>query len=956
MSSIVIANFTTGFETDRDPYLLSNDAFPVLEDFYLWRGKILRKRGTTLMGRLQNNLTSKVLGTVAVDGSFTNTIKTTLSLNAAATIAPSTLVISIAGGGEIFTDVLGIGTLTGSGGGTGTINYATSVITLNTNPASSGQNVSATFGYYPNLPSMGIRNQQLSEINYPETIFFNTRYSYQFDETANAFYDVNFFKGTGTQFLWSGTDYQQFWTTNYQGAMWATNNNPGFNFVTATYNAGTGTAVITFTFLNGGVAFTTLKLGDVLWFNEWGGAGVTINGLSGTVTALTNPAIGQYQVTFTAVQTVNGTGIAQLRTNTIPGQDGIKWYDGDPVSDPTKGWVNFAPPLQQYSASVTNPDYLVGAKMIIPFKNRLLFFGCWIRKSNTAAVYYKNRLVYSQVGTVYYSSPTPVNQTVDGASFYQNVAGRGGFLNAPIDQEVVTVADNEDVLITQYEKKSLKLIFNFDDALPFIYQTINSEFGAQNTFTGIPLDVGIVSISDYGLTITTQVSSQRIDLKILDRVFDISTNSNNSKRVCAVRDYRNELIYFTYVTETAEYIYPQQSLVYNYRDNSWALFEERYTSYGYYRYGNNFTWATLPYKTWADWSNPWNFGNLGARFPNVVGGNQQGFIMVKSDRGTRQDQSQYVSNIATVGVSTVITSPNHNLQPGNYVEFFNILGDASMIALNKVTFLVLDTPTANTFTIDYTDAITGTYEGNGTYRIKSRPNLQSKQFTVAWPQLKKTRFINELFMFEKTDNGQVELTMFANQDSNKAINNPLVSPFLIYSDVVQTSPEALPIQIRNISLPSIGDSVATSYSVDLLAAIPALSKGVVPGSVNIIIASPGNSTFVDDSDKNFICTGLGNGIASTIDYKTGDCTLVFTQPIDNSQVTASFAYYPLLVSTQSSSQLWHRLNNSFIGDTLQFGITLNDEQMRNNDYSDDEIMLHAVVISVAPSSTLGFYL
>ena len=48
--------------------------------------------------------------------------------------------------------------------------------------------------------------------------------------------------------------------------------------------------------------------------------------------------------------------------------------------------------------------------------------------------------------------------------------------------------------------------------------------------------------------------------------------------------------------------------------------------------------------------------------------------------------------------------------------------------------------------------------------------------------------------------------------------------------------------------------------------------------------------------------------------KTDDCTLVFTQPIDNSQVTASFAYYPLLVSTQSSSQLWHRLNNSFIGD------------------------------------------
>lgn len=955
MSSIVIANFTTGFETDRDPYLLSNDAFPVLEDFFLWRGKILRKRGTTLMGRLQNNLTAKLLGTVQVGGTFTGTIKTLLSLNSAASIAPKTLVITVAAG-ETFTDVNGNGTLTGSAGGTGTINYATTVVSLTTNPASAGQNVTSTFGYYPNLPSMGIRNHQQEEINYPRTVFFNTLFSYQFNEAANAFYDVNFYKTTTNPFKWSNTDYQQFWTTNYEGAMWATNNKPGFNFVDATYNAGTGTAVITFTFLSGGVALSTLSIGDVIWFNEWGGAGVTINGVSGTVSALTNPAIGQYQVTFSGVQTVNGTGIGQLMTNTIPGQDGIKWYDGDPVTNPANGWVNFAPPLQKYSSTLLNPEYLVGAKIIIPFKNRLLFFGCWIRKSNTAAVYYKNRLIYSQIGTAYYSLPVPDNQTADNAAFYVNVAGRGGFLNAPIDQEIVTVADNEDVLITQYEKKSLKLIFNFDDSLPFIYQTINSEYGAQNTFTGIPLDVGIVSISDYGLTLTTQVSSQRIDLKIIDRVFDISAAANNSKRVCAVRDYRNELIYFTYVTETAEFNYPQQSLVYNYRDNSWALFEERYTSYGYYRYNNNFTWATLPYKTWADWSNPWNFGNLGARFPNVVGGNQQGFILIKSDRGTRQDKSQYISNIAKVGTEVVITSPNHNLAAGNYIEIFDISGSASLQALNNATYLVLTTPSADTFTIDYTDAVSGTYLGNGTYRIKSQPNLQSKQFTVAWPQMKKTRFGTQQFMFEKTDNGQIELTMFANQDSNTSINNPLVSPFLIFSDIIKTCAEPLPVQIRNISLPSIGDGIATSYSLDLLAAVPALTKGVVPGSVKITINAPGTSTFVDDSDKNFICTGLGNGIASTIDYVTGDCNLVFTQPIANSKVTAYFAYYPLLTSSQASSQLWHRSSNSFIGDTLQFGITLNDEQMRNNDFSDDEIILHAVVINVSPSSQLGYYL
>ena len=89
--------------------------------------------------------------------------------------------------------------------------------------------------------------------------------------------------------------------------------------------------------------------------------------------------------------TVTGVGITQLLTNYIEGQDGIRWYDGDPTSTtglPTVppqpfGWVNFSPPLTATSVSIdsTTPAlyYLVGALAILPFKDRLLFFSPFIQ-------------------------------------------------------------------------------------------------------------------------------------------------------------------------------------------------------------------------------------------------------------------------------------------------------------------------------------------------------------------------------------------------------------------------------------------------------------------------------------------------------------------------------------------------------------------------------------------------
>ena len=854
MSNIIIANFDTGFETDKAPFLINNDAFPEINNAYVWRDRLKKKRGVSQLGRLQRNSVALATGqSTDGAGAFSGNLITILSLESNSTF--STTGLSIIIGADTFTDTTpATGILTGSIGGTGTFNYATGALVIS--GATAATAISVTFGYYPNIPVMGIRqfNQNFTgastpdNVNFPLYVFFDRFYSYLYKGTTGPFYDVNYYFGSGVHFLWSGQDYQQFWTTNYQGAMFATNNVPGFNFLSGTYTAGTGTSTITFNFKNGASNFTTLVIGDTLYFNEWNAGGSTLNTLTGTVSDITGAAAGNYVVTFTSTPTAAGTGIVQLLTNTIPGQDGIKYFIGDPIGSPpvptlTKGWVNFAPPL----SNAASPSYLVGAKIIIPFKNRLLFFATWTKTSTGAVIYNPNQLVACQNGTVFYANTgLPPNQTADPTSFYQNVVGKGLRLNAPISQEIICVNPNNDVVIVIFENQPLKLYSTGDDSAPFLYQTISTEFGAQSTFSGIPLDAGMLSIGPYGFALTDQNSARRFDLPIPDQVFNIRQEDHGINRVCAVRDWRNEFVYFTFPTNANSadnsaqnaWKFPTTTLAFNYRDNLWSTFTENYTAYGNFKYNGSYTWADLGSKfgTWAGWTNPWNFGATQSKYPFIACGNQQGFVMLKQE-STSEAQSQYIKSITITGsgLSTIvtITSPNHNLNDGDYILIQNAIGVANV---NGVIFsITVSESLPDTFTLFLTESQqqapnlpafnnppTNAYVGGGTYSRLTNINILTKQFPLNWQDGRQTRLGTQRYLLSTTTAGQITANLFVNQNNNLAANTTEYSPYLPFSNVLLTCFEGNDLNLtqgdqdqiwHRINTAVIGDTVQVGFTL-----------------------------------------------------------------------------------------------------------------------------------------------
>lgn len=910
-----------GLKLNPLPFNIDNDSFAYLFNMYAWRGRAKKKRGTSTLARLQRQIqmaNPRVFSWQApapvVVGGFINLFVGIGVPEAHPSITPGSITFTY--GGQTFTEPNPPnGTLTGSGGGTATINYASGDVQFSFNATP----LTGFFSYYPDLAVIGLRDLIVNgaNSNFPDTMGFDKSYSYQINQVSasNPFwYTTDYYKNTNVQFVWTNDDSNLFWTANYQSAFWATNNKAGFHFVLATVTGGSGTTDLTFNFTSGGIPFQNLQIGDLVWFNEWDPATTTLNTKTGVVIDITGAAAGNYIVRFTVAQTaVNNAAfnqIAQLLTNTIPGQDGIRWYDGDPTSGtglPTGipsitpfaptfsnlGWVNFAPPLTATNVSINDQTaakyYLVGCLALLPYKDRILFFAPQIQAVGGVVIQMplQDTVIWSWNGTPYYNAVVPINssnsETFDPTSsnYYVDQTGKGGFLSAGIQKPIMTVNNNEDVLLVGFggTGNKTRFVYTGNDLNAFLFYLINSELPSSCTFSGVSLDRGSVEVGSYGITLTTQQSSQRIDLDIPDSVFEIQALNSGQKRVNAIRDFFREWIYFAYPIgngkETnSSWKYPAQTFLWNYRDNTWAIFRENFTSHGNFRAQKFYTWRTLPFKTWADWREPWNAGSSVALFPNIIAGNPQGYV-VKKGEGTGEAPTGDIQAIASNGAGfTRITSPNHCVNTGDtgsqgdgdYLYFQGCLGQTF---LNNQIGLVLTTIDANTFDVDI-PFVAGTYLGLGVYTRLIQPLIQTKQFPVYWEQGRKTRLGTQRYLLDNTASGQVTLNIYLNQDPDNPYN---LGP--IYPNPAATSKALVSSQV-------------------LFTCAESTNIGLTPPNVNL------------------------------------------QMPTANSQY-----------------QIWHRMNTSLVGDTIQIGITLSDGQMRDLTIATSEIALHAIQLTVYPAGVLA---
>lgn len=229
-----IAPDDMGFETDKKPFLIPDNAFQQLYNAYVYRNRVKKREGNKFLGQLRRSLSIQPLGVTNGGGSFSGNIISILTLQANSTIIPDSITINI--GGQVFSESPSFdGALINGIGGIGTINYSTGAITIQTNPVLVATAITIDFSYAPGLPVMGIFTRDISNINNEETVFFDTTYAYHFVGTD--FEELPSITPT----IWTGGDADFFWAENYRGItdnvrlFFATNFNNGNN-IPATYD------------------------------------------------------------------------------------------------------------------------------------------------------------------------------------------------------------------------------------------------------------------------------------------------------------------------------------------------------------------------------------------------------------------------------------------------------------------------------------------------------------------------------------------------------------------------------------------------------------------------------------------------------------------------------------------------------------------------------------------------
>lgn len=403
-------------------------------------------------------------------------------------------------------------------------------------------------------------------------------------------------------------------------------------------------------------------------------------------------------------------------------------------------WTSFNP-------LVNSTNNLYQARIIIPYYGRLLALNVYegtTGGSYAGAVNIGNRCRFSQIG-----DPTAAD------AWREDQFGKGGFIDAPTSEKIISATFYKNTLIVGFERSTWQLRYVGEYGLPFIWERISTDFGTESTFSPIIFDEGVISVGDRAITSSSGVNVNRIDLDIPDQVFEIANTESGPDRVWGLRNFDKELVYWCYTNtlnqEEGGFTrkYPNRVLVYNYRNNTWAIFRDNVTCFGAFQLPSDLvvSWDSTNI-TWDDTNITWDDTSTAQLYTTSISGNQQGFIEEYATTEVSNEESLTVTAVTlTAGppTSVQLTIKNHNLETGDiiYLEgllFFKNSAPASTnlndqiymveaISEDVVLLYLWDSDSKSWYSdIAYTPANPNTYIGGGTVALLPRFNCQTKDF------------------------------------------------------------------------------------------------------------------------------------------------------------------------------------------------------------------------------------
>lgn len=585
--------------------------------------------------------------------------------------------------------------------------------------------------FYPALPVMGLTLYDTGPIDDQPAYGFDTEFAYVF---AGGFWQRSVSGSDPTMPVWHGTDINFFWTSNWRG----------------------------------------VTPGQVVLFVS----------------------------NFYAVN-YNGTGMTT--------DDPIWWFDGTNWTAARGGTANgfyfmpqtvTVPPTPPTPLAPQTGQYVKTARIVLPFKNRLLLLNT-VENNNPDGdgtggtnTNYVNRCRFSFNGSPFAQNAWYEPNTRDNSGIPQGIAAGAGFIDATTEEQIVSAEFIKDRLIVYFERSTWEIVYTGNAVLPFVWQKINTELGSESQQSTVPFDKVVLTISNVGVHACSGTNVERIDTKIPDEVFKTVNKNLGVQRVAGVRDYFVEMVYWSFpsVDENENNVYPNRVLIYNYRNNSWAINDDCITAFGYFEQQSGETWSSS-LDTWESANFVWEAGDTEAQFRQVIAGNQQGYVFIVDAEESRNAPVMQISQMSynAVNQQLTLTIINHTLnsdadltdQNADFIYIENAQGiDFDGSGIFPVTSVI----DANNVTVGPVVNFTGSYTGGGTATRVSNIRIATKQYN---PYVDKGRdvYLQKVdFGVLKTAFGQITVDYYPNASSYSMLQNGFVTGALMGTGVLETFP------------------------------------------------------------------------------------------------------------------------------------------------------------------------
>jgi hypothetical protein len=807
----------SGYQTNVLPWLLPDNAFEVMKNAYTWRGRVRKRVGSVLMGANANSSRLRIPNipiVITAPGPSPEIGQVDFNL-IPITIAVGMKIELQGGTNTTFTVVDIAGALLSTNPNppfltsvTATIAGNVLTITNNTVPLVA---LPLTINLYPALPVTGIGQYENSATNDETTVAFDTKFAYYYSGTA-------WVRLTTGADVWTGTNSDLFWITNYRGVtasenyLWVTNFVPadGIRYRTSIATAPAQWRKPTLFYSKGTAITTTNAAGAVPAIPPFFVVPVPLPGdifIVGSTALVVPAATGDLLI----VPLTTSSPCAQQPGTTID------LATGQLVIIPS------ATPCLNTSVYYSHNFLIKTARIVLQFKNRLILLNT-VEQVGTTDTSFRNRCRYSAVGNPLFASiigPPAINTSV---SFMEDLPGFGNAIDAATQEAIVSAEFLKDRLIVYFERSTWELVYTGNQIYPFTWQKINTELGCESTFSTIPFDKTVLGFGNVGIHSCTGANVVRIDEKIPDLVFGLHNLQAGVDRVVGIRNYQPEIAIWTYPggARSTDFPYPNNMLIYNYVNNSWAIFNDSYTFFGYYQTSltdpsSAATWGSSN-TLWGQTLDLWG-GSVGTtnsiKSLRVIGGNQQGWLNILDYSLSVNAASLQITGISAAGGTVnglvgsnavFIWSVDHNLEAGDFIavdsltgivislttsdvpplsyNLFRVVGQVATVVSKDQVQVVFNR--FNTIT-DTPEPIvlTGTYVGQGQITRISLIKIDSKDFNLYLGKDYNAYISRINFMVNRTVNGYIKVNYNLNtasgvslpQDTSALLGNSQLTTF-----------------------------------------------------------------------------------------------------------------------------------------------------------------------------------